>query len=212
MKKKYFYVLVFSLCLSINASPQTISQLIAQLALDNQKLSGLRNILNDMYSGYRILYEGYEGIKSLAKGNFQLHQVYLDGLWAVSATVRQDPNIRYILTAGHSLTLLNKSISARIHANPFYSPQEQTTLQNILLQQAQHTRSSLEELSLVAIDGQLRMSDAERLQSIDKIAADLSGQISIVRQLQNGIDAETLRRTKEANDLHLLNRLYGIQK
>ena len=53
------------------------SQEIAQLILNLEKLKQLEEILDNMYKGYKILTKGYNTIKNIAEGNFNLHQVFL---------------------------------------------------------------------------------------------------------------------------------------
>jgi hypothetical protein len=80
MLKKYCLALL-ALMLSVSyAQSQTIGQLLEQLSLDVQKLSELKTILQDMYTDYAIVNKGYTDIRNIAKGNFKLHQLFLDGL------------------------------------------------------------------------------------------------------------------------------------
>src|ERR1700676_3213647 len=62
---------------------------LARLILDIEKLLQLKNILSDLYKGYEILSTGYNTIKNISEGNFNLHKAFLDGLLAVSPTVQK---------------------------------------------------------------------------------------------------------------------------
>ncbi|HUQ67577.1 MAG TPA: hypothetical protein VM101_15550, partial [Flavitalea sp.] len=44
-----------------------------QLLLNVEKLTQLKKILNDMYKGYKIVSKGYNTIKDISEGNFDLH-------------------------------------------------------------------------------------------------------------------------------------------
>src|SRR6476469_8862573 len=70
---------------------------IQQLLLDMQKLSALKGILNDMYKGYEIVSNGYDAIKNISEGNFNLHEAFLDGLLVVSPTVQNYKRIADII-------------------------------------------------------------------------------------------------------------------
>ena len=78
---------------------QTIAQALEQLLLDTEKLSELKNILTDMYKDYQILDKGYTDIKNIVQGNFNLHQIFLDGLLAVSPAVKNYERIDAIINA-----------------------------------------------------------------------------------------------------------------
>ena len=59
---------------------QSAGDLIEQLVLDFQKLQDLKAILQNMYTSYKILDQGYTRIKDIAQGQFNLHKAFLDGL------------------------------------------------------------------------------------------------------------------------------------
>ena len=54
------------------AFPQ--AQELEELALDIEKLAQFKQILSDMKKGYTILSGGYNTIKNLSQGNFNLHK------------------------------------------------------------------------------------------------------------------------------------------
>src|SRR5258708_3659277 len=62
---------------------------LERLILDIEKLLQLKNILSDLYKGYEILSTGYNTIKNISEGNFNLHKAFLDGLLAVSPAVQK---------------------------------------------------------------------------------------------------------------------------
>src|SRR5258705_9709897 len=73
------------------------AQEIAQLLLDIEKLAQFKQILSDMKKGYEILSGGYNAIKNISEGNFNLHQTFLDGLLKVSPAVQKYERIADII-------------------------------------------------------------------------------------------------------------------
>jgi hypothetical protein len=57
---------------------------------------------------------------------------------------------------------------------------------------------------------ELRMSDDQRLQAINRIYNDSNSQLSFLRQFNNSLATQAAQRTKELNDLQTLKRLYGL--
>src|SRR5690606_34975487 len=87
---------ILLLTLSSTAASFSQTQEAAQLLLNYEKLKQLEEILDNMYKGYQILSQGYNRIKNIAEGNYSLHQVFLDGLFAVNPAVakyRRIPDI-----------------------------------------------------------------------------------------------------------------------
>ena len=60
---------------------------MTQLILDIEKLTQLKGILSDMKTGYTIIDGGYNEVRQIANGNFNLHASFLNGLWLVSPAV-----------------------------------------------------------------------------------------------------------------------------
>src|SRR5690349_14002640 len=79
---------------------------LAQLALDIEKLSQFKQILSDMKAGYQILEGGYNTVRDISKGNFNLHKEFLDGLMAVSPAVRNYSRIADI--TNYQVTLVKE--------------------------------------------------------------------------------------------------------
>jgi hypothetical protein len=73
---------ILSVCCFIPAKAQTSD--LTQLILDIEKLTQLKGILSDMKTGYTIIDGGYNQVKSISQGNFNLHSTFLNGLLAVS--------------------------------------------------------------------------------------------------------------------------------
>jgi len=69
-----------------------------QLILNIEKLAQLKKILSNMKKGYEIVSSGYNGIKDISKGNFNLHDAFLNALLQVNPTVRKYKRVADIIT------------------------------------------------------------------------------------------------------------------
>src|SRR5581483_12444900 len=97
---------------------------IQQLLLNIEKLNQFRQILSNMYKGYEILVEGYTKVSEITSGNYNLQQVFLDGLLIVSPTVRDYKRIPEIINS--QLAILNeyKSAYANFRESGRFTPEE----------------------------------------------------------------------------------------
>ena len=57
---------------------------------------------------------------------------------------------------------------------------------------------------------QLRMSDGERMQAINRIDEDTRQQAALLQQLDNTLSIQTEQRLKEQGDINTLNSIYGL--
>lgn len=213
--KKIIMIVVLSigsLAISERTQAQSIDQLLEQLFLDIQKLSSLKAILNDLYKSYQILDKGYSDIKSIAQGNFTLHQAFLDGLLAVSPTVRKYPRIIEIINT--QSTIVNEYSTAynRFKADGHFTPAELQFIGNLYNTLFNHGIKNLEELTIIITAGEARMTDAERLNAINKIYTDVTKDLYDMRSFNNSTVILAVQRAKALNDLTTLKTIYGISK
>lgn len=208
--RKYGLVLVLVVC-SRAVPAQSISQLLSQLAMDTEKLTELRTILQDMYKSYEIIDKGYTDIKSIAQGNFNLHKAFLDGLLVVSPAVRNYPRVVDIINAEYTIVSEYKAAYSRFVADRHFTPTELNTIGTLYSNLFNRSLGCINELTMVLTDGSLRTSDDQRLQAVDRIYADINGQLSLLRQFNNNTSIQAIQRARESNDVEMLRSLYGIQ-
>jgi hypothetical protein len=202
-------LLVFCCCLSVReARAQSVAQLLEQLSLDMQKLSQLKRVLQDMYTGYTVLDKGYSNIRDIVQGNFDLHKAFLDGLLAVSPSVRHY-KVAAILGKQRSLVAEYQAASRRWSSSGLFSSSELAHFRRLYATVADRGSKCLDRLLMVITAGQLRMSDAERMQAIDRIDADVGGLLQGLRQFNDELSVQAAQRTREKNNINSLKSIYG---
>ena len=199
----------FSIIATGGASGQV--QEMQQLLLDIEKLTQMKSILSDMKTGYQIYEQGYGSISSLSKGNFNLHQTYLNGLLAISPAVKNYARIADILTMQASLISEYKRKQALFRQSGSFSVSELSYISDVYTRLVSQTLNDAGELADVLMAGKLRMSDAERIKAIDRIYTGSSERLQFLRSFNNQGVVISLQRIKEAGDSQTLNRLYGIK-
>src|SRR5690606_12907886 len=83
---KIIWILLILTSSAVSSRAQ--SHEVQQLLLNYEKLSQLKNILADMKKGYQVVSNGYTTIKHISEGNFNLHDAFIDGLFAVSPAIK----------------------------------------------------------------------------------------------------------------------------
>lgn len=193
---------------AIPCHAQSTGDLIQQLLLDVKKLTELKTILQDMKKGYEILDKGYTEIRDLAQGRYNLHKAFLDALLAVSPSVRNYHRIGTILDDEYALVGEYRQARQDAHTAGVFTTQELGYFDGMYRTLYQRSLQSLDELTMVITDGELRMSDAQRLRSIDKVYADISGQLRAVRRLRWEASLQMAQRQHEKYELNLLRTMY----
>lgn len=201
-------VWMFILCVSGKAVAQ--SDEAQQLLLNVEKLAQLKNILNNMYKGYQIVSKGYNTIKDISKGNFNLHEVFLDGLMQVSPTVRKYKRIADIINYQIQLVKEYKSAFKRFKTSNLFNATELEYLDNVYGNLFRKSLQNLDELAIVITAGKLRMSDDERINAIDRIFNEMGDKLIFLRTFNQENNVLAIQRGREMIDTKISKQLNGL--
>ena len=207
MKKILIGIVCIVLIFSSKAAAQ--KQEIQQLILNIEKLAQFKQILKDMKKGYEILSGGYNTIKDLSEGNFSLHETFLDALMQVSPTVRNYRRIGDIVNYQVLLVKEYKSAFKRFRDSKNFNTEEIGYLERVYDNLFKQSLRNLDELTSVITANKMRMSDDERLASIDKIYADMQDKLLFLRNFNNNTALLALQREKERNDVNAMRSMYN---
>ena len=189
---------------------QTIPQLLEQIVLDTEKLASLKSILQDMYKAYTIIHTGYNDIKEISEGTFNLHKAFLDALMTVSPAVQNYGRVVDIINAEYSIVSEYKAAYSKFSADGHFTIQELDYMNSVYTNLFNQSLTCLGEVTMVITANQLRMSDAERLRAIDRVYTDITGQLGLLRTFNNNASVQAIQRAREANDVSTLKSIYGI--
>ncbi len=212
MKKLIVIISFFFLCMLTAFRASAQADEIAQLALNIEKLAQFKQILSNMKKGYEILSGGYNTVKNIAEGNFSLHKAFLDGLMEVSPNVRNYRRIADI--TNYQLALIREYRNAydRFQRDDNFNADELAYLGRVYDHLFKESLRNLDELVTVITSGKARMSDDERLQSIDRIYTDMQDKLMFLRHFNNNTTILAVQRAKERNDVQTIRKIYGLSK
>lgn len=194
----------------LTAKTKAQSQEVQQLLLNVEKLSQLKQILSDMYKGYEVVSKGYNTIRELSKGNFSLHQLFLDGLMQVSPTVRRYRKVADIISNQALLVKEYKVAFNRFKEANLFNLNEINYMGSVYENLFDRSLQNLDELLVLVTAGHLRMSDEERIAAIDRIDADMADKLHFLRSFNKGNDMLAVQRSRESVDTKVSKRLNGL--
>ena len=188
------------------------SQEAQQLLLNWEKLTQLKKILNDMYTGYKIVYKGYTTIKDISQGNFTLHKDFLDGLLEVSPAVKKYKRIADIISYQLRIVKGYKAAFNQFKMGKYFTAEEIEYLGKVYSNLLKESLKCLDELAMVITAGKLRMSDDERLQAIDRIYITIVEQFSFLQEFNNSTAVLSVQREKDQQDIDISRKLHDIRE
>ncbi|MGK6353166.1 TerB family tellurite resistance protein [Parapedobacter sp. DT-150] len=200
-------LLVLSILVPIRGRAQTDE--VIQLLLNVEKLSQLKGILSDMKRGYEIISGGYNAVRSIAKGNFSLHETFIDGLMLVNPEIRKYHRIADIIRAQKDIVQEYRTAFERFRRSGNFTEEEIAYLGRVYGQLFEASLQNLDELLMVTTSSQLRMSDDDRLRAIDRIFADMEDKLQFLRHFNREGSLMGLQREKEKKETETMNEIYG---
>lgn len=204
--------IVLILAALIFFSPTMHAQLkeAQQLAIDIEKLAQFKSLLKQMYEAYSLISNGYEKVKNVTSGNYSLHEAFVDGLLLVNPNLRNYKRVGDIITyQGYLLSEYKKAFSTFKQSGRF-SPKEIIYVSGVYSNLFNESLQNLDELTLVLTKSDLRMSDDERLQAIDRLFDDMSRKLQFLRNFNKRTAAVMQQRAQQTQDQQTLQQLYNV--
>lgn len=198
------------IALLLNTAARAQSADLTQLILDIEKLTQLKGILTDMKTGYDMVNGGYNQVKSIAQGNFSLHETFLNGLNAVSPGVANYGRVADIVLLQANLVSEYKRYQQQFKQSGTFNSDELAYMTNVYTTLLQASLQNLSRLTDILMAGKLRMSDDERLKAIDHIYADTSDQSAFLKSFDRQGILLSFQRSKDLNDTQTLKHLYQL--
>ncbi|NQX38451.1 TerB family tellurite resistance protein [Pedobacter steynii] len=204
----YDLLLVLSLLLASGYRASAQSTEVQQLLLNVEKLSQLKNILEDAKKGYTVLVTGYNAVRDITSGNFSLHEFFLDGLMLVNPEIKKYRRVLDIITYQKQLISEYKNAFKRFSAGGNFNPSELDYLGRVYKNLFELSLDNLDELLTVITAAKLRMSDQERLVAIDRIYARVKDKLVFLRTFNAQALGLSLQRDKQKMELKSVSDLY----
>lgn len=186
------------------------SQETQQLLLNIEKLSQLKNILSDMKRGYTVLSNGYNSVKNIAKGNFSLHEVFLDGLLLVNPEIKKYRRVADIISYQKNIITEYRSAFADFSSSDHFSSEELNYLEKVYKVLFEQSLDNLDELATVITSSKLRMSDDERLKAIDRIFAETEDKLIFLRSFNRETSLLHFQRQRTKTEVKTTKGYFGI--
>ncbi len=181
-----------------------------QLVLNVAKLAQLKKILSNMKKGYEIISKGYNTVKDISKGNFNLHDAFLNALLEVSPSVKKYKRISDIINCQFQIVKEYRSAFNRIKATNLFNVSEINYMETVYSNLISKSFQNLNELSVVITSGKLRMSDDERITAIDRIYGEITDKLIFLRSFNNEGNVLAIQRGREMVDTKISKRLNGF--
>lgn len=181
------------------------------MLLNVEKLNQLRQILQQLYDGYKIISEGYNKVKDITSGNYKAHQVFLDGLYLVSPSVKKYHRVADILRYQAAIVKEYKDAFENFSSLDVFTSGQLEYMSDVYQRLFDDSMKNMDELMMIITSGQLRMSDDERLEGIDRVFKDVEKKLLFLRSFNNRQAMIAIENLRDKTENETLKKLHGLK-
>ena len=147
-----------------------------------QQIAALKIYMEYAKEGYSIAKSGIGTIKSIKKGDFDLHTDYFSSLKHINPGVRKYPEIKTIIRRSESLIKLVDQTKVELKKAQILQNAEMDFVNKVFQKILTDNDASLIELEMVITDGQVEMTDDQRIKKIGQICSEVNEQYSVAKR------------------------------
>jgi hypothetical protein len=174
-----------------------------------EQIAMLQTYLGYVKQGNNIIKNGTNLIGSSKQGELDLHKGYFSSLRTVNGKFRGNEKVTAILAMHDAMSGSRKATISKAMQSGQFSSGEIAQLKTAYANLAAEAEKDIDELMLVITDGQLEMTDDERIREIDRLYLLMQKKYALQRAMNNNILAIASGRTRDLDDIKTIRGLYG---
>jgi hypothetical protein len=223
--KKLLIVLLFGIFFMISSSQkaeaqipiidiikEAITKVIKAIDLKIQRLQtktiwlqNAQKVLENKLSKFKL-----DEIAQWTEKQRQLYQKYYDELWQVKNTLATYHRIALILQRQKQLVAQYKFTWQMVNQDKHFSQSEIDYMYLVYTGIINQSVYNLDELMLVINSNKTQMTDAKRLEVINKVGDNVDRNYSDLQQFNNQNVQLSINRAKDENEVAVIKKLYGL--
>jgi hypothetical protein len=202
MKQLLFGLVLIGTC--VTASAQFTTEMLDQIA-------ALQAYLQVAEKGYRIVEQGLQTIGEIKNGELNLHSAFYSSLEAASPTVANMAEVAEIIDVeANMISQFSRKLSG-YRGSAWLQPAEVGYISQLYTGIVNNGVELIAALISLTTDGELGMTDGERMSRIQQLDMDTKRQYRLAQTFTNQTDLLTVQRQQEGNDIETLKGIYGLQ-
>ena len=168
-------------------------------------LQNAQKVLENKLSKFKL-----DEIAQWTEKQRKLYQKYYDELWQVKNTLATYHRIALILQRQKLLVQQYKFTWQMVNQDKHFSPSEIDYMYLVYTGIINQSVYNLDELMMVINSNKTQMTDAKRLEVINKVGDNVDRNYTDLQQFNNQNIQLSINRAKDENEIKTVKKLYGI--
>jgi hypothetical protein len=173
-----------------------------------RQIVALESFENDIKKGYQIAKDGLGNIGGITGAEYRLHQSYFASLKAVNPAVKNNPDLAAISQYAEAIsTALNGLGEVRC-----LDYNTKTYIRQVTDKVLQDANADLTGLKPVVSDGQIQLTDQERITRLREIYERMKDRYGFTQHFCNAVKVMAQQKIQEEQQLQTLKNVYESNK
>jgi hypothetical protein len=175
-----------------------------------EQLAALQAYIAVAEKGYTIAEQGLQTIGQIKNGEFNLHTAFFSSLKAVNPKVGSMAEVAEIIALEASIIAQFSHKLSGWRQSAWLQPGEVNTINQVYTSLVHNGLEFITALTNLTTDGQLTMTDGERISHIQQMDKNMQQQYRMAQSFTNQTDLLTVQRQQEGNDIGTIKGMYGL--
>lgn len=215
IKPRIFIIIILVLGSIIDLQAQNFNEWFNQKKTQTKylvdQIVALQVYISYLEKGYRISKDGLNLIGDIKEGEFNLHKNYFNSLKTVNPHIMKYPKIAGILSMQMGILSREQATIGLSEESNQFNTEEIGYIKKVFENLEDEAEKDLDELQLVITNGQMQMTDDERIKEIDRIYSKVQNKYSFSQAFSKQVKQLAQQREQGKETAKELKALYRNQ-
>jgi hypothetical protein len=182
-----------------------------QIKYLTQQIAALQVYAGYLEKGYHIAQQGLTTIGDIKNGEFGLHQIFFSSLSTVNSSIGRYAKVTEIISLQLNIIKTFKSCYQKVQQSGQFNSNEVAYIYTVFTNLLNDCTSDISVLIMITTNGQLQLSDDERLRRIDQLYNGMQEKYTFSQNFSKDANLLALSRQKEQNNVNIMSSLYQLK-
>jgi hypothetical protein len=213
MKKVIFSMLMGLLAIHVHAQKwsEWFRQAKTQKKYLLEQIAAYQTYLSYLNTGYNLVKDKNNLLGLLKGADLDQHRDKYERLKKASPAVRNNPKVQAILDLGEGIIPIAHKTIVQAAQAALLQPTEAAYIKKVFDRLLEQCQQVLEELSYLVTDGKVQLTDAQRLERINELYADMQVKYTFAYSFSREARILNLTRKRTTTEVNAQNDIHQIR-
>lgn len=176
-----------------------------------EQIAVLKVYTGYVQKGYEIAHDGLNTINDIKHGDFFLHEGHFDSLKVVNPRIKSSAQVADIILIENRIAETSKKELHNAKESRQFTADEISYLDEVYSNIIMESSANVDQLNQLTTDGDLQMTDNERMKRIESIYLSIQDKYVFVKAFSKQTQLLAIQRIKSKSETDMVRKYYGIK-